>query len=105
MYFSIISLLHSTQFFVSGRFRLKALTAHYVATGLTIRQHGNHKRLPHNALSFQEVQHLEKFIRSYAQVHSILLPGRIPGYKQSDLQLLPSSTTKKVNLLVYLGNF
>lgn len=27
--------------------------------------------------------------------NAILLPGRIPGYKNSDLKLLPSSTTKR----------
>lgn len=27
--------------------------------------------------------------------HAILLPGRIPGYKRTDVQLLPSSTTKR----------
>ena len=31
-----------------------------------------------------------KFMCSYAQTHAILLPGRIPGYKRDDLQLLPS---------------
>ena len=36
-----------------------------------------------------------KFIRSYAAAHAILLPGRIPGYKRDDLQLLPSATAKR----------
>jgi hypothetical protein len=40
-----------------------------------------------------------RFLRSYAEVNAILLPGRIPGYKRDDLQLLPSSTTKKVSMV------
>ena len=28
--------------------------------------------------------------------NAMLLPGRIPGYKKDTIQLLPSSTTKKV---------
>ena len=28
----------------------------------------------------------------------MLLPGRVPGYKNTDAKLLPSSTTKKINL-------
>ena len=72
--------------------------ASYIANGLTTRVHENSKRRPHNALTFEEVQNLVKFLRSYAEQHGILLPGRIPGYKRDDLQLLPSSTTKKVDM-------
>ena len=32
---------------------------------------------------------------SYVEDHGILLPGRVPGYKATDLKLLPSSTTKR----------
>ena len=34
------------------------------------------------------------FVRNYAEDHAVLLPGCIPGYKRSDLQLLPCSTSK-----------
>ena len=36
---------------------------------------------------------------NYAEKNAILLPGRIPGYKRDTIQLLPSSTTKKVHTL------
>ena len=72
------------------------LQAHYRACGLTARIHGNTKRLPHKALSFDETRKVSRFLKSYAEANAILLPGRIPGYKRDDLQLLPSSTTKKV---------
>ena len=62
--------------------------------GLAPRVHGNTRRLPVNSLTFDDVSNVVSFIRNYAEVHAILLPGRIPGYKRSDLQLLPCSTTK-----------
>ena len=73
-----------------------ALKASFLATGLTIRIHGNTKRLPKHALKLHEVKNLVTFLNNFAE-NAILLPGRIPGYKRDDLQLLPSNTTKKVS--------
>ena len=50
---------------------------------------------PHNATSLPDVQLVVKFILQYTEDHTILLPGRVPGYKRDDIQLLPSSTTKR----------
>lgn len=80
----------------SGKDRFQALKDHYLVCGIETRQHGNHKRLPHNTLSFEETKNIKRFLTAYAEDNAILLPGRIPGYKRDDLQLLPSSTTKKV---------
>ena len=63
--------------------------------------HGNTGRVPHNALSLEDVQHIVQFILHYAEVNAVLLPGRIPGYKRDDVQLLPCSTTKRSVWLVY----
>ena len=63
--------------------------------------HGNTRRLPPNALTFSDVQHVVAFITNFAETHAILLPGRIPGYKRSDLQLLPTSTTRRNVWLEY----
>ena len=79
-----------------GKDRFQALKNHYVATRLTTRQHGNHNRIPHNALSFSDVKNVVRFLQAYSEDNAILLPGRIPGYKRDDIQLLPSNTTKKV---------
>ena len=46
----------------------------------------NTRRLLSNALSFEEVRSIVLFVQSYADIHAILLPGRIPGYKRDDLQ-------------------
>ena len=67
--------------------------ASFLATGLTPRVHGNTRRLPKQ---LEEVKNLVTFLTNYAEKNAILLPGRIPGYKRDDLQLLPSNTTKKV---------
>ena len=42
-----------------------------------------------------------EFVMQYVESNAILLPGCIPGYKRDDIQLLPSSTTKKVVWLLY----
>ena len=73
------------------------LKGSYLASGLTTRTHGNACRLPKHALKLEEVKNLVTFISNYAEKHA-LLPGRIPGYKRDDIQLLPSSTTKKVTI-------
>ena len=71
-----------------------------MACGLAPREHKNHKRLPHNTLPYECKEHVVTFLQNYAEEHAILLPGRIPGYKRDDLQLLPSSTTKKVGFVL-----
>ena len=72
-----------------------ALKASFLASGLTIRVHGNTSHAPENAFKF-EFKNLVNFITIYATRHAILLPGRIPGHKDDLMQLLPSCTTKKV---------
>ncbi len=78
-----------------GSKRLKNLLASFQKQGTLPRVHGNFKRLPSNALSFSSIEHVVSFVVNYAEENSILLPGRIPGYKSSDLKLLPSSKSKK----------
>ena len=81
--------------YFTGKDRFMALKASFLATGLTMRVHGNTRRLPKHALKLDEVKNLVTFLSNYAEENAIL-PGWIPGYKQDDLQLLPSNTTKKV---------
>ena len=54
-----------------------------------------------NLLTAADVMDIVKFIRNYAEDHGVFLPGRIPGYKRSDLRLLPSSATKAAVYRVY----
>ena len=61
-----------------------------------------------NALTSSEQESLQtliselEFISNYAEDHAIMLPGRIPGYKQTDIQLLPSNTTKMIVWCAYV---
>ncbi len=63
--------------------------------GISLRLHGNLKRLPHNALSFVCVENVIRFLVNYAATNAILLPWRIPGYRSTDIKLLPSSVSKR----------
>ena len=66
------------------------------------RIHGNFHRQPSHSLTADDLQHVVNFLFSYAEDHAILLPGRVPGYKDSDRQLLPSNTTKRAVWHIYL---
>ena len=83
-----------------GKHRLKAIKAHFLSNGLSLRIHGNTGKLPHNGTSYASIRYIVQFITNFAEQHAILLPGRIPGYKRDDFKLLPSSITKKVNCAI-----
>jgi len=67
---------------------------HYRKNGLTLRVHGNAKRLPSSVSSAETVEQVVKFIKNTAEEQALLLPGRVPGFKRIDLKLLPSNLTK-----------
>jgi len=46
------------------------------------------------SLSFEDVKAVVAFITNFAEEHALVLPGRVPGFKRSDIRLLPSSETK-----------
>ena len=76
-----------------GISKLNAIKSSWLTNGLRPRTHVH--RPPHNVTSLSDVQHVVRFIHHYAEDNAILLPGRIPGYKRDDMQLLPSSVTKR----------
>ena len=82
--------------------RLKAIKAHFLSNGLSLRIHGNTGKLPHNVTSYASTRYIVQFIANFAEQHAILLPGCIPGYKRDDFKLLPSSITKKVYCVICL---
>jgi len=59
-----------------------------------LRSHGNKKRLPSSIFSAKTVDNVVKFILNVAEDQSLLLPGRVPGFKRVDVKLLPSVLTK-----------
>ena len=48
-----------------------------------------------NAFGFSTIESVMRFILNYSEQHSLTLPGRIPKYSHTNIQLLPSSTSKK----------
>ena len=69
--------------------------ASYENDGLISRTHGNCNRRRHNGFTTHELIHYVTYIKNYAETNGILVPGRIPGYKRMDIQLLPTHTTKR----------
>ena len=67
---------------------------HYRKNGLTLRTHGNSKRLQSRATSTETVECVVKFIKNVAEEQALLLPGRVLGFKRIDVKLLLSNLTK-----------
>ena len=74
--------------------RFQRLLDHYENHGISLRIHGNSKRLPHNALPVAIAQDVKNFLSNFVDENAVLLPGRIPGFKNEDIQLLSSNETK-----------
>lgn len=93
----------NTFLFLHGvsKHRLLALRGSYLSEGLVPRVHGNTGRAPAHALVMGDVRNIITFVAQYAEANAILLPGRVPGYKRDDIEILPSSTTKKSIWLLY----
>ena len=78
--------------------RVLALRKHYQENGMETRVHQNSKQTPAQALSFDDINRIVKYLNQYVEQHAILLPGRIPGQKRDDVKLLPSSSSKRVKI-------
>ncbi len=76
-----------------GQGKFKSIKSSWLENGLHPHQHQH--TTPHNVTSLSDVQQVVRFILNYAEDNAILLPGRIPGYKRDDMQLLPSLVTKR----------
>ena len=63
-------------------------------SGLSLRVHGNPKRLPHYATPQAVSEDVKNFLTNYVEENAVLLPGRIPGFKNDDIKLLSSSDSK-----------
>ena len=102
-YHNSLGVCRSTFLFLHniGEFRLKAIRARYLSEGLVPRIHGHSGRTAPNALVLEDVRGIITFIMQYAETNAILLPGRIPGYKRDDIQLLPSNTTKRAVWMLF----
>lgn len=77
-----------------GYYRFRSLKEHYEANGLSLRVHGNCKKLPHSAILQAMTEDVKNSLTYYVEENAVLLPGRIPGFKNDNIQLLSSSDTK-----------
>ena len=77
-----------------GYSRFRRLKEHYQEHGIFPRIHGNTKRVPGNATSEKSLEAIHAFIENYVEENAIVLPGRIPGFKNEEIRLLSSSETK-----------
>ena len=84
-----------------GNDKLHRVKKHYINNGLEPCVHKNTKRAPKHAAPYSAKVHVVKFLQNYAEENALLLPGRIPGYKRDDIKFLPSSKSKKVNILYF----
>lgn len=66
----------------------------YLTNGLPPISHGNAKRLPSHGFATVDIRQVTTFLTNYSQANAILLPGRVAMHKRSDVQLLPTHTTK-----------
>jgi len=41
-----------------------------------------------------DIQRIVTFLTNHAEECAVSLPGRVPGFKRTDIKLLPSSDTK-----------
>uniref|UniRef100_X1ZQD9 Uncharacterized protein n=1 Tax=Capitella teleta TaxID=283909 RepID=X1ZQD9_CAPTE len=72
--------------------RIQRLSAHYQQNGLCPVE--SQKRGAHGhkkALSFEDISRVVNFLKTYAEDHALVLPGRVPGFWRDDVVLLPSS--------------
>lgn len=67
--------------------RLKSL---YLDNGLSPPLHGHHKRIPKNTASTEHIRNIVNFLKRYAELHAIYLPGRYPNQKNYSVKLLAS---------------
>ena len=75
--------------------RYENLCRHYSRHGVTPRRHGNLGRSPKHALSLAQTQSIVLFLRNFASVHALPLPGRVPGNFDERYVLLPSDMSKR----------
>lgn len=91
-------------FFISiSQNKLTALLKHYKEHGLTprVKKSGGRQERDQRLLTHDDICRVVSFIVNFAELHALVLPGRIPGYKRFDVKLLPSHYTKATVFRAY----
>ncbi|KAL8612173.1 hypothetical protein ACOMHN_012844 [Nucella lapillus] len=75
--------------------KLTALIKHFVEHGVTPRRKkSGGRRFNTNAIQPDDIERVVLFITNFAEDHGLVLPGRVPGFKRTDIKILPSAHTK-----------
>ncbi|KAK7485394.1 hypothetical protein BaRGS_00023342 [Batillaria attramentaria] len=74
--------------------KLTACLAHYMKHGVTPPEEWGGRKFNSKAFKPEDIQNTDRFIQNFAEDCALVLPGRIPGFKRSDIQILPSAYTK-----------
>ena len=73
-----------------------------IKTIIITRVHGNKRHTPRHAITHNDTEKIVSFIKSFAETHGILLPGRVPGVRDYEkAKLLPSSMCKRYVYSMY----
>ena len=69
--------------------KLTALIKHYKEYGLVPRRkNSGGRKCNTKSLSYDDIKAVVDFIVNFAEQQVLLLPGRVPGFKRSDIKLL-----------------
>lgn len=91
----LVCIMYCALYFSISQDKLTGLIKWYRQHGLLPKKCRSGGRLYNkHALSFEDVTQVVHFITNYAEANALTLPGRVPGFKRSDIKLLPSSDTK-----------
>lgn len=74
--------------------RLAGLLKWYKTEGLVPKEKQTGGRKNNiRSLQLDDIKGVVTFIQQYASQNALVLPGRVPGFKRDDVQLLPSAHT------------
>ena len=65
-----------------------------LTNGIVPRTHGNKGKMPQHSMKFHEITRVIDFIKCYANVHAIPLPGCLPKHQDYRIMKLPSDVSK-----------
>lgn len=90
-------------YFSISQNKLTALLKHYKENGLVPRhkKSGGRQASDKRLLTHDDICRVVAFIVNFAELHAMVLPGRVPGFKRFDVKLLPSSYTKRTVFRAY----
>ena len=77
-----------------SRTRLYNVSEHLITNGFKPRVHGNKGRMPKHACQYDDACRVVDFVKNYADVHSVPLPGRLPKHQDYRVMKLPYDITK-----------